>query len=522
MTPRSVVDYLEASTASYGARVAVVEPDGSSSTYDELNRKADALASFLSARGVMQGDRVGVVLPKGIPAVVSLFAIMKAGGVFVPIDYTTPADRGRRILEDCQVRALIVDDHRLDVMPESGAPIATVITVGTVSSALRGEDVTPFEIALSGSDRPSTAPRSPSDLAFILYTSGSTGVPKGVMISHQNAISFVDWCSSVFDPTSEDRFSSHAPFHFDLSVLDIHLAIKHGATIYLIPDGLGKSPKELAHFIAAHRLTIWYSTPSILMLLLQFGNLQNHDLSSLRLVLFAGEVFPVKHLRELQNHLPKPAYFNLYGPTETNVCTYARIPEGIPTDRDTPYPIGFPCRHCEDLVLDEQQGAVPPGDEGLLYISGPSVFQGYWNRPGENAKAFLERGGRRWYNTGDVVRWDHDDGYVYVGRKDRMVKRRGYRIELGEIERALYLHPRVREAAVVSIEDPEAGVRIVAHLSAHGAAPSIVELKIFCGSALPAYMIPDRFMLHDRLPRTSTDKTDYQALKGQLATARVG
>ena len=202
---------------------------------------------------------------------------------------------------------------------------------------------------------------------------------------------------------------------------------------------------------------MWYSTPSILTLLMQFGNLEAVDASSLRLVLFAGEVFPVKHLREVQRRWPAPVYYNLYGPTETNVCTFARIPADIPADRDTPYPIGFACAHCAALVLEEDGHEVASGEEGLLYISGPSVFQGYWNRPEVNRTLFLERDGRRWYNTGDLVRWDPAEGYVYLGRRDRMVKRRGYRIELGEIERALYLHPRVREAAVISTSGPGRG-----------------------------------------------------------------
>ena len=240
------------------------------------------------------------------------------------------------------------------------------------------------------------------------------------------------------------------------------------------------------------------------------------------MVLFAGEVFPVKQLRDLQRRWPNPAYYNLYGPTETNVCTFARIPDSIPSDRAVPYPIGFACSHCRTLVLDSERREVQIGGEGLLYVSGPSVFQGYWNRPVENAAAFIERDGARWYNTGDVVKWDGNEGFIYVGRQDRMVKRHGYRIELGEIERALYLHTRVREAAVVSSSDPDARVQITAFLNCDGSeVPSIIELRAFCASQLPAYMTPDRFVFQQRLPRTSTNKVDYQALRHQLAGAGV-
>ena len=218
-------------------------------------------------------------------------------------------------------------------------------------------------------------------------------MPKGVMLTHANALSFVEWSSEVFEPSSADRFSSHAPFHFDLSILDIYVAVKHGAELHLVSEEFGKNPKDLAQFIAARKLTVWYSTPSILTLLMEFGNLEKHDCSSLRLVLFAGEVFPIKHLRELQRRWPWAAYYNLYGPTETNVCTFARIPAQIPESRDTPYPIGHACEHCNALVLDSDGRQVVPGKEGLLYISGRSVFSGYWNRPEENEQAFHRSAG---------------------------------------------------------------------------------------------------------------------------------
>lgn len=526
MTPRHLADYLEASAARCPERAALVDSTGCKVTFSELNQQADSLAGFLATRGVTRGDRVGVVLPKGIPAVVALFGIMKAGAAYVPVDHSAPTERIQRILTDCQVRALIADGPFLDGVSdlESDAqPLAAVIAVGAVEdSAETRHHVIPFARALETIGLPGTEARNGADLAYILYTSGSTGIPKGVMITHDNALSFVEWCSTVFEPTENDRFSSHAPFHFDLSVLDIYLSIKHGATLYLISDGLGKNPKELARFIAAHQLTVWYSTPSILALLLQFAGARLDDLSSLRLVLFAGEVFPVKHLRQLQRRLPSPIYYNLYGPTETNVCTFARIPRSIPADREAPFPIGFPCRHCDARVLNGDGQDVAPGDEGLLYISGPSVFVGYWNRPVENGAAFLDRDSVRWYNTGDLVRWSANDGFTYVGRKDRMVKRRGYRIELGEIERALYLHPRLREVAVVSVPDDDAGQKIVAFLSCHqGETSSIVELKTFCGTKLPSYMNPDRFVFYNRLPRTSTDKVDYQVLQRQLIASET-
>jgi acyl-coenzyme A synthetase/AMP-(fatty) acid ligase len=344
------------------------------------------------------------------------------------------------------------------------------------------------------------------------------------MISHANVLTFLTWCSEMFAPTPDDRFSSHAPFPFDASVFDIYAAIKHGASLHLISDAIGKSPEELARFIETRRLTIWLSAPSPLVLLTQFGNLQSHGRSSFRFVLFGGEVLAVKHLRELQRHWPSPIFYNVYGPTETCVfCTVFQIPAVVPADRELPYPIGFPGPHCQVLVLNDRGEPTSGDEEGFLHIAGGPVFLGYWNRPIETEAAFIVRDGVRWYNTGDLVRQDPADGLIFVGRKDGMIKRRGYRIELGEIEHALYLHPRVREAAVVSVPDAGQGGRIVAFVSCDGSdAPSIIEFKTFCASRLPLYMIPDQFVFRRELPRTSTDKVDYQVLRRELSEARAG
>jgi amino acid adenylation domain-containing protein len=333
------------------------------------------------------------------------------------------------------------------------------------------------------------------------------------MISQRNATAFVDWCSDAFTPREDDRFSSHAPFHFDLSVLDIYLSLKHGATLVLISEANGKDPVTLAALAAERRITCWYSTPSILSFLTQFGRIERHDWSALRIVHFAGEVFAVKHLRALKERVPHPRYFNLYGPTETNVCTFYEIPREIPPERAVPFPIGRPCPHYRHRVVDSEGQDVPLGQEGELWVSGPGVMMGYWNAPERDAEVFRTDARGRWYRTGDIVFEPPDGDLVFVGRRDRMVKKRGYRIELAEIEAALYRHAEVREAAVVALRDEENGVRIRAFLSFRERRPSIIQLKQFCAEHLLDYMIPDQFAVLDSLPKTSTDKTDYQALK---------
>lgn len=245
-------------------------------------------------------------------------------------------------------------------------------------------------------------------------------------------------------------------------------------------------------------------------MLAQRGNLSSHDYASLRAVLFAGEVFPVAHLRSLHALWPAPRYFNLYGPTETNVCTWYEVATPIDPDRTTPYPIGKVCSQLDSIIVDLDGQVVAKGSEGELCIKGPNILRGYWNLPEQTARGFLGD----YYRTGDLVVEDESGDLRFVGRRDRMVKKRGYRVELGEIETALYAHPEIEEAAVIAATDADAAVTICAHLSLKsGDKLSLIALKKFCAERLPLYMVPDKFKFHARLPKTSTDKIDFQKLK---------
>jgi len=494
---------------------AVLEPGGASISYRELDQLSDRLRDRLTALGVAPGDRIGFYLRKSIDGIAAMYGILKSGAAYVPVDPGAPAARNAYIMHNCAVKVALVEagfeerfraelaalgaKPHLIVVPQVGGGVGLSAALDGEPSALR------VRTALPGSH----------SLAYILYTSGSTGKPKGVMLSHENAVSFVDWCSEVFQPTHEDRFSSHAPFHFDLSILDIHVSLKHGATLVLVSEDAGKDPERLAQLIANEKISVWYSAPSILSLLAQFGGLPRYDFSRLRMVLFAGEVFPVKHLRTLTELWPHPRYFNLYGPTETNVCTFYEVKLPVPPERTAPYPIGVVCSHLAGRVVDENGAPVSAGSEGELCITGRGVMQGYWSLPEQTARGFFtDADGSQWYRTGDIVIEEPAGNYIYRGRRDRMVKRRGYRVELGEIEAGLYQHTAVKEAAVVALPDEESGVRIIAFLSTkEGQRMSLIEMKKFCSERLPLYMIPDKFSWHDALPKTSTDKIDYQRLK---------
>jgi len=514
---KSLHQLLIHSAQYYPDRIAVEDSDGGTITYHALNQLTDRLRDGLTNLGVRPGDRVGIYMHKSIEAVASIFGILKAGAAYVPVDPSAPPARNAYIFSDCTVKAILIENQFVERLTAEFASQhetpALFILDGTgggsylMSALERG--------TTNNLPHPFPVETSPNNLAYILYTSGSTGKPKGVMLSHQNAVSFIDWCSEVFEPNVSDRFSSHAPFHFDLSILDIYVSIKHGATLVLIGEEIGKDPIRLASLISDKRISIWYSTPSILSFLAQYGKLERYKFPDLRLVLFAGEVFPVKYLRMLENQLPRPRYFNLYGPTETNVCTYFEIPPTIPLNSTKPFPIGKACAHYRIMVVDEQGQEVGIGQMGELIAAGQGVMQGYWNLAEKSANAFLvDSSGQRWYKTGDIVTQDEDGNYLYVSRRDRMVKKRGYRVELGEIEAGLYSHPEVKEAAVIAFSNEDDGVQIKAFLSFRGSQiPSRIELKRFCTGAMPTYMIPDFFSYLDSLPKTSTNKIDYQMLK---------
>jgi acyl-coenzyme A synthetase/AMP-(fatty) acid ligase len=341
------------------------------------------------------------------------------------------------------------------------------------------------------------------------------------MISHRTIFTFIDWCSETFDIGPDDRVTSHAPLHFDLSTFDIFVTIRAGATVCLIPEKLSVFPINLVRFLQDERITVTYMVPSIYSLMVNFGKLDGFDLSRLRLIVFAGEVFPIKYLRRLAEAVPHADYYNLYGPTETNVCTYYKVaPADLAPERTEPVPIGRACENMEVFALDEAGHRVTePGVEGELWARGGCVALGYWGDPEKTSVNFVRNPiephfEEMAYRTGDLVTLAEDrQNWLFVGRRDHMIKSRGYRIELGEIEAALYAHADVKEAVVVAVPDELIGNRLKAYVVPVAAERlTIPDLKTFCAQKLPAYMVPEFFEFRDSLPKTSTGKVNRREL----------
>ncbi|MET7431580.1 amino acid adenylation domain-containing protein [Streptomyces flaveolus] len=497
--------------------VAVVDGDRGIS-YGELDAGANRVARSLAREGIGPGQRVGLYLEKSIEALTGLYGILKAGAAYVPVDPDAPLARVGAILADCGVRTLVTSGRlrdRWSGLPAVGVSPALVLVLD------EERPHSPPGVRAVGAEAirelPARAPETPvteSDLAYVLYTSGSTGTPKGVMLSHGNGRAFVDWAARTFRLDMTDRLSSLAPLHFDLSVLDVFAAARAGAAVVLVPRRLAAFPPLLTRLVAEQGITVWYSVPSLLVMLAARGGLSPGDLPQLRTVLFAGEVFPARHLRRLMGLLPHARFANLYGPTETNVCTWQEVTDPPLDDEDIP--IGRPVDGTEVLVLGDDGRPAGPGEVGELLVLGPTVMQGYWGDPERTAHALVTpppgtRHPGPAYRTGDLVVRGADGVLAFLGRRDSQVKSRGYRIELREVERHLEEHPGVDECAVVAVPDEVAGCLLVAFVVSRTAATR-QQLGSFCASRLPAYMLPAHIELVPALPRTSTDKVDRQAL----------
>jgi L-proline---[L-prolyl-carrier protein] ligase len=518
---------LLSESASCNPHQTAIVGSGATLSYGELDLLSNQIANQLRADGIRIGDRIGLFLPKCELGVAALFGIQKAGAAYVPIDPQAPPERAAYILRNCAVRGLVSSSDRLPKLPLeflSSEQLESVLLVDDRTDLVRGRTSQQTRITSFSSIRATQSTTNPqvpvtdNHLAYILYTSGSTGEPKGVMISHLNSLTFVNWCYDEFGVRPSDRVSNHAPFHFDLSVFDLFCTVKAGGTVFLVPQEIASFPVRLAKWIAEQGITIWYSVPSALVQLVEHGKLETNDYKALRTVLFAGEVFPMKYLRKLVQHLPTPIYYNLYGPTETNVCTYYKVqPADLVSDRTEPVPIGKACANTEVVAVDHQMQPVAEGQEGELYVRSSTIMKGYWGRPESTAKCvvadFLNpHYSDALYRTGDIVRSLPGGEYAYVGRRDKMIKSRGYRIELGEIEAALYAHPGVKEAAVIAVPDEHIGARIKAYVVPHDGLKRM-ELEKFCLLRLPKYMMPEWIEFRAELPRTSTGKVDKTSLE---------
>jgi amino acid adenylation domain-containing protein len=490
-------------------RIALVEGDVSV-TYRELIAGAERTAAALHAAGVKPGDTVVVLLEQGIAMVTALVGAVLSGGAHLALDPADPRDRLRYVVGDSGARVIVTTEAIAARLETASLPVATVLADGAVQAAAPADPARP------------KAGGSPLDPAYLIYTSGSTGSPKGCAIPHQAITSRLSWTHDEIAIAPGDRVLLRAPCGFDIFVAELYLPLTAGATLVIAEAGRQRDAGYLTRAIEQHRVTIVYTVPSLVdMLLTDAGD--SGRLDSLRIVFTGGEQLRASLVGRFCQQVPA-AFYNMYGPTEcTFYCTFWRCPaDGEPGQVF----IGRPVAETELLVLGAD-GEAAPGETGELYVGGTGLALGYVNRPQLTERMFGPIGGRtgdtRMYRTGDLVRWSRDGELEFVGRSDDQVKVRGHRVEPGEVEAALLRTGGLAAAAVVP-DDSLGSTRLVAFVvPADGAsvtAATGARLRHAITAWLPEYLVPAAVEVVAELPLTGNGKTDRRALR-ELAAARA-
>jgi len=498
---------------------------GEAMTYAELAGRSARFARVLVEQGVRRHDRVGIYMNKGLELPVALYGTLRCGAAFVPIDPDVPLQRVELITRDCGIRHLVTNGSR-------ARRAGRVAAAGHIDAVIGAPppDEGPDDVAFVGWDAVASAPTAQQpvrlvedDLAYVMYTSGSTGAPKGLMHTHASGLAYARLSAREYGVMPQDRLGNHSPLHFDMSTFEYLTGPFCGATTVIIPEEATMFPRSLAELIEAERLTFWYSVPLALIQLLELGDVASRDCSSLRWVLFGGEPFPPKHLARLMRLWPGARFSNSYGPAEVNQCTAHHVSRDRELDPDAPIPLGELWPGAEGVIVDDDGEDVVGEGVGELWVRAPTMMRGYWGRPDLNREAFAYRElfpnfEKRFYRTGDLVRRGADGNLVFVGRKDRQIKVRGYRVELEEIEAVLGSLPGVAEAAAVDLGNRDGGIDVVAAVRpGPGAALDGADLRKAAQGKLPSYAVPARILVLDSMPRTGSGKVDRGALRAAVA-----
>jgi len=476
-------------------------------TYGELNTRANQLANGLLCSGVGPETLVGLCMERSIEMVVGILGILKAGGVYLPFDPTTPRERLALLLAETQAPILLTQQHLANTF--SGYPGQLYC----LDSA--------WEMFAQESDLAPRSKVSPENLAYMIYTSGSTGKPKGVMIPHRAICNHLHWRQQTYPLLPSDRFLQKASISFDISVWETLWPLMAGATLVLAQPGGHKDSSYLVQALARQRITVVHFGPAMLRMVLEQAEFEaNHHL---KLVFCGGEALTLD-LLELFFERHSASISQQYGPTEA--CVDSTIWDCVHDSAQQRVPIGGPIANTRIYLLDASFQPVPPGVTGEIYIGGVCLARGYYQHPELTAEKFVPDPfgalpGERLYKTGDFARFLPDGALEFLGRMDSQVKIRGYRIELGEVEVTLERHPEILQAVVVKREDIPGNAGLVAYLLMRGhEKPSNQQLRSYVQEHLPDYMIPSAFVWLDAFPLTTSGKIDRQSLPTPDQTQR--
>lgn len=493
--------YLAETALRFPDKTAVSCRDESVS-YRELDLSTNALARALVRLGADRGAFIPIFMAKSVNAISAILAVLKSDCAYVPVDTGSPAERLSKLLEATRAPFVLVDNESEAAFDELMQP------------AQRGIRVVNIDNPVFESREPLVCRNISIDVAYVLFTSGSTGMPKGVMISHQMVIDYIDWCVETYALTERDVIANHAPLYFDNSTFDLYTAFKSGAELHLVYDELNVLMHKLVGWLESRKITTFFCVPSVLTILLRSRRVVPGCFPDLRHVIAAGEVLPPEVLRGWMSALPHVQYANMYGPTEITVdCTFHVVTD-LPLADESSIPIGRPRPNMEVFLRAEDGSlSIEPGSDGEIAVRGKSVSYGYLNNAEKTRAAFIQNPHHDLYHdpvylTGDLARIDAHGRFLYVGRKDRQIKFMGNRIELGEVEVALMRVEGVTEGVVVFNDAPSIADKCIAALVVLEEGVTTLEVAKRLREALPAYMVPRQIVASEKMPRTPNGKSD--------------
>jgi long-chain acyl-CoA synthetase len=512
-----VEHFLRESARRFPAKTALVA-GGRRLTFAELDGESSDLAALLAGRGIARGDRVVVFMDNCWEAVVAIFAVLKAGAVFCPINPSTKADKLAYVIENCRARGVITQARLLPVLDDAREKASSVKLIVVAGSDRRPDiaDIALFEDARGAAERHVDAAGIDLDLAMLVYTSGSTGFPKGVMMTHQNVVAAATSITTYLDNAPDDIVLNVLPISFDYGLYQILMAVKIGYTLIL--EKSFAFPQAIFARMTAERVTGLPLVPTMAALILQMKDLKAGAFPHLRYITNTAAALPAAHIRRLQELLPGTTVYSMYGLTECKRCTW--LPPAELDRRTTSVGIAIP--GTEAYLVDDQGNRLPFGETGELVIRGAHVMKGYWENEQATAKA-LRPGPFPWEKvlyTGDLFRTD-DEGFLYfVSRMDDIIKSRGEKVSPVEVENALYAIPGIKEAAAIGVPDPILGMAIKAVVVQEaGGALTARDIIRHCAGMLEDYMVPKHVEFRDALPKTESGKISRRDVAAQFLEA---
>ena len=511
-----VEEFLTDSARRLPAKVALVA-GGRRITYAELDAESDRLAAALAHNGIVRGDRVAVFMDNCWEAVVAIFGILKAGGVFSPLNPSTKPDKLAYVLNNCRAAGIVTQGKLSALAAEAIAEVPSIKLVMVAGPGGKAEaaDFIRFDNALRTDAVVTHQPGIALDLAMLVYTSGSTGFPKGVMMTHENVVAAATSITTYLENTQDDIILNVLPISFDYGLYQVLMAVKTGATLVL--EKSFAFPQSILQKAAAEKVTGLPLVPTMAAILLQMKDIKPGALPNLRYITNTAAALPPAHIARLQALFPDTRLYSMYGVTECKRCTYLP-PEEL---ERRPGSVGIAIPGTEAYVVDEDGRRAGPGQVGELVIRGPHVMKGYWENPQATARA-LHTGPFPWemvLHTGDLFRTD-DEGFLYfVARKDDIIKTRGEKVSPKEVENVLYSLPGIQEAAVIGIPDPILGSAVKAVVVA--SPPGLTEQDVLrhCAKHLEDFMVPKIVEFRDTLPKTDSGKISRRLITEVLEPA---